>query len=381
MKQKESMHVVHMITKLEMGGAQKVCLTIKKGLDNQKIWSALISGDTGELVNCARDLPNSLFIKELKREVTVLGVFNECICFFKLIRYLRTLKKQYPNLIIHTHSTKAGLMGRWAAFFAGIKKRVHTIHGYGFQPEQNLCVRFCIYCVELITSAITTHYICVSTEDAKRGSKIFPCFGKKHSIIRAAVDWKQFYSPARKHQAVPLYDKPFIFGTIGGLSYRKNQIEILKAFSIAHSKYPHARLELIGDGDQRAVLVNWINEHQLQNVVVLHGWQQNVLPIMLNWHVFLLSSLWEGLPCVIVEARLLKLPVLTYAMNGVRDVIFQDYNGFIYKQRDYQSMANGMISLIENPLLYTKLSQYPDQLQDFNDTYMVHQHIELYKSF
>ena len=271
-------------------------------------------------------------------------------------------------------------MGRWAAFFAGIKKRVHTIHGYGFQPEQNLFVRFCIYSLELMTSIITTHYICVSTEDAKRGTKIFPRFGKKHSIIRAAIDWKQFYTPSQKVRSISGDDKAFVFGTVGGLSVRKNQIEILKAFALVHSKHPHARLELVGDGDQRGILTNWILENQLETNVVIHGWQHKVAPIMANWHAFLLSSLWEGMPCVIVEARLLKLPVLSYETNGIRDVIIPGSNGFIYKQRDYQGLAQGMISLIEKPSLYKALAQYPDDLADFNDLQMIHQHIDLYKS-
>jgi len=297
-----------------------------------------------------------------------------------LIRTLKKIKKQYPDLIVHTHSTKAGLMGRWAAFFAGVKKRIHTIHGYGFQPEQNIFIRFCIYSLELITSTITTHYICVSTEDAKRGLKIFPRFGKKHSIIRAAIDWKQFYSPAQKVRSLPGNDKMFVFGTVGGLSKRKNQIEILKAFALVHKTYPHTRLELIGDGDQRLTLENWIQDNQLESAVILHGWQHKVAPIMTGWHAFLLSSLWEGMPCVIVEARMLKLPVLSYETNGIRDVIVPGSNGFIYKQGNYQNLAQGMISLIENPLLYKKLALYHDDLTDFNDTQMIHQHIELYKS-
>ena len=261
MKQNDHMHIVHIITKLEMGGAQKVCLTLKQGLDQEGIWTGLISGTKGELCSRASQFPNTLLIQEMTREVSWRGILGEFSCFFKLIRALKKLKKQYPDLIVHTHSTKAGLMGRWAAFFAGVKKRIHTIHGYGFQPEQNVFIRFCIYSLELMTSVITTHYICVSTEDAKRGIRIFPRFAKKHSIIRAAIDWQQFYSPARKICLAKSENKPFVFGTVGGMSRRKNQIEILKAFALVHSKYPDTRLEIIGDGDQRTSLMHWICEN------------------------------------------------------------------------------------------------------------------------
>ena len=96
--------------------------------------------------------------------------------------------------------------------------------------------------------------------------------------------------------------------------------------------------------------------------------------------LFCLALLWEGMPCVIVEARMLNLPVLSYETNGIRDIIIPGSNGFIYNQRDYPSLAQGMISLIENPLLYKKLALHSDDLSDFNDSHMIHQHIELYKS-
>ena len=323
MKQNDQMHVVHIITKLEMGGAQKVCLTIKKGLDSHNIWASLISGDSGELVKSARQLPNSIFIKELKREVSILGIFNELVCFFKLIQHVRRLKKQYPDLIVHTHSTKAGLMGRWASFFAGVKRRVHTIHGYGFQPEQNLFIRFWIYFLELMTSIITTHYICVSTEDAKRGIRIFPGFAKKHCIIRAAIDWQQFYRPARRIFPVTSNNNLYVFGTVGGLSKRKNQIEILKAFG---SGTRQISTYTIRNNRRRRSTINtssWVSENRLENAVIFHGWQHNVAPTMANWQAFLLSSLWEGMPCVIVEARMLNLPVLSYETNGISMLLFQ----------------------------------------------------------
>jgi glycosyltransferase involved in cell wall biosynthesis len=379
MKKHHPLHVVQIITKLEMGGAQKVCLTLKKGLDEHHHWASLISGTEGALRTTAKHMPHTILMKEFKREVSPLGFFNDLICFFKLIKILRSMKKQFPRLIVHTHSTKAGLMGRWAAFFAGVKKRIHTIHGYGFQAQQFFVVRFLIYTLELMTSLITTHYICVSTEDAKRGTKIFPKFSKKHTIIRAAVDWKQFYKPALAIRC-PSSDLPFIFGSVGGLNKRKNHIHILKAFELVHTIHPHSRLELIGDGIMRTTYEQWIKDHNLSDCITLHGWQQEVASIMINWHAFLLTSLWEGMPCAIVEARLLKLPVLAYETNGIRDIIVPGHNGYIYQQSDWKELAKGMSTLIENPEILQRLQAFKENLSEFNDTVMINHHVDLYKS-
>lgn len=380
MKLVDQVHVVHIITKLEMGGAQKVCLALKKGLDEGGIWTGLISGTAGELVEAALKMPNTILISEFTREVSAKGFLTEIICFVKLVSKLRKLKKLYPNIIAHSHSTKAGLMGRWAAFFAGIRTRVHTIHGYGFHSHQYIFVRFLIYFLELITSFVTSHYICVSTNDVKRGSKIFPAFSKKHSIIRAAIEWDAFVKTRDKK--IITQDEPiFIIGTSGCFRKGKNHIDLFKAFEVVHNRHPNTCLELLGDGVLRPVYEQWIKEHNLENAIILRGWQFDVAPIMHTWNAFAFTSLWEGMPCSIVEARLLKLPVLTYETGGVRDVIFHGKNGFVYKQRDWNSLAEGLCKIIEDKDLSHKLQNFHDDLQDFNDKYMIEQYIELYRSF
>ena len=124
-------------------------------------------------------------------------MFNELRCLWHLIKQLRSLKKRHSTIIVHTHSTKAGIIGRWAAWCAGIKTRIHTIHGYGFHDHQPWLLWLPLYLLELITSIITTHYICVSSADVATGIKLFPYFARKYSVIRAAVDQQQFYIPAR----------------------------------------------------------------------------------------------------------------------------------------------------------------------------------------
>lgn len=380
MKLADQIHVVHIITKLEMGGAQKVCLKLKKGLDEEGIWTGLISGSKGELVEAALKMPNTILISEFTREVSAKGFLSEINCFIKLVAQLRKLKKLYPNVIAHTHSTKAGLMGRWAAFFAGIRARVHTIHGYGFHNHQYFFVRFFIYFLELITSPVTSHYVCVSTNDVKRGAKIFPAFSKKHSIIRAAIDWEAF-AKALDQKTVKQENSPFVIGTSGCFRKGKNHIDLFRAFEVVHARYPNTRLELLGDGIMRSWYEHWIKDHNLEDAIILRGWQFNVAPIMCTWNAFAFTSLWEGMPCSVVEARLLKLPVLTYETGGVRDVVFHGKNGFVYKQHDWQSLADGLCTIIGDKDLFHRFQTFHDDLQDFNDQRMIAQYIELYRSF
>jgi len=371
------LHIVYLITKLELGGAQKVCLSLFNGLKESGYSSLLISGTQGPLAEQVRQNPFVYLMPTLTREISLAGIYNELKNFFHLIGYLKKLKKKYPHLIVHTHSTKAGLVGRWAALFAGIKRRVHTIHGYAFHPHQSYIPWLLIYFLELITSLITTHFICVSSTDVQTGIRLFPKFKYKYSIIRAAVDWDQFTT--KNSSVIPEATDLFIIGTIACFKKQKNLTDLIKAFHVAYQKNRALRLEIIGDGILRNELEQLIALYALQDVVTLHGWQKNVVPYMQKWHAFALTSLWEGLPCAIIEARLLKLPILAYNTGGIHDVIISTKNGFLYNQKDWASMAQGMVELSTNKELYNSMQNYNEDLFDYHATTMINNHIMLYK--
>ncbi len=237
-----NLSILYIITKLELGGAQKICLSLLEGLQKEQANLFLVSGSGGVLDSQVDKLENVYLLKSFKREVAIKAVYNEIKTFFKLISIIRKIKKQNSNLIVHTHSTKAGLLGRWAAFFAGVKTRVHTVHGYGFNNYQSKIIWSIIYFFELATTFITSHYICVSSADIKTGIKLFPKFKNKCSLIRAAVDFDKFL-PAQK-----IENKIIIFGTVSCFKPQKNLQDLIKAFSYVHANNHNTRLEIIGDG-------------------------------------------------------------------------------------------------------------------------------------
>lgn len=369
--------IVQIITKLELGGAQKVCLEIAQGLKENNIPNYLISGNEGPLVESVKHWDNVFLISELKREISWFAPLRELKVFIKLITILRTLRKKHPNLVVHTHSTKAGIVGRWAAFFAGVKKRIHTIHGFGFHDYQKTVPWILNYGIELITSLVTTHYICVSSHDIATGIRLFPRFKQKHSLIRAAVNSEFFFIPAYE-ESENVND--FIFGTIACFKPQKNLFDLLQAFNNVYHKNPHVKLEIVGDGILRPSIEQWINEHNLSEAITLHGWQKNITPFLHRWDTFALSSLWEGLPCAIIEARLFKLPIVSYDTGGIKDVIIHGENGFLYAQKNWIGLAEGMTTLATNPKIAYKLSMYSDNLSEFNADKMVQNHITLYKN-
>ncbi len=375
---KKEIQVVYIITKLELGGAQKVCLSLLEELQKAGQITILISGNEGVLVNDIKHNKNIYLFDHFKREISLATLYSELKIFFTLITTLKQLKKQYAHLIVHTHSTKAGLIGRWAAFFAGIKNRIHTVHGFGFHPYQNKIGWIINYILELLTNVITTHYVCVSSYDVKTGIALLPSFAHKHSIIRAAVTFE--YLPAYQLTSFPPDDEPFIFGTVACFKKQKNIVDLLKAFTKAHQHNPHIQLQIIGDGHLRPLIESYIDEHALTDVVTLLGWQKNVVPLMSTWHAFVLSSLWEGLPCAIVEARLLKLPIISYKTGGIADVISDGENGWLCHPGNWQRLAQLMLDISKNKPVYERFKYCNEDLSSFHTTTMIKDHIQLYRS-
>ncbi len=380
----KKVNVLYILTKLELGGAQKICLSLIEGLRKKGNFSGLVCGEEGVLAEQVRKIDSVFLLKSFKREVGIKNIINEIRTFFLMIKRIRILKKKYQNLIVHTHSTKAGFLGRWAAFFAGVKRRIHTVHGFGFHEYQNRITWLVIYFMEFFTSFITTHYVCVSYYDLNIGKRLLPRFSKKSSVIRAAVDWDRFYIPASKiknefYGAVKV--PKFVIGTVSCFKPQKNIFDLLKAFKRLNEKVlkKDIFLQIIGDGILRKDIENWIEKNSLQNKIELLGWQDNVSKFLTKWDLFVLSSLWEGLPCAIVEARLSRLPVVSYNICGISEVIFDGKNGFLVEVGDWEKLSEKMKLILKDGELFKKMCDYPDNLYDFHNKSMVEQHLSLYR--
>ena len=368
--------VLYVLTKLELGGAQKVCLSLLEGVAAQGGVSALVSGKEGALVAEASRHKNVLLLQSLVREVGLLSLYSELVTFYRLIKHMRALQKVHPNLVVHTHSTKAGLLGRWAALLAGVRYRVHTVHGFSFNDFQSRLRWLVTYFCELITAPIITHFVCVSHQDQNTGSRLLPGFGRKSSIIRAAAG----------HHITPATRAPsgrVVFGSIACFKPQKNLLDMIRAFAQVCKQWgngPLPMLEIIGDGASRGELEAAIAGYGLTRQVRLLGWQSNVTRYLHTWDVFVLSSLWEGLPCSIVEARMAHLPVVAYNVGGIAEVIFDGVNGYLIPPKDWQALAHKMLLVGRNTTQRAALGEHADNLHDFLESVMVKNHIQLYKT-
>ena len=179
--------ICHVITKLELGGAQEVALQVVSGLDRRLFRAVLMAGPGGLLLDEAQMLPGVevRIIPSLVREIRPLKDLRALVDLTRAFRQLRPA-------IVHTHSSKAGIIGRLAAWMAGVPAIVHTIHGYGITPRQAAWTRNILIAVERLVGRITTFWIAVSNADLNQGLR-WRLFTKDTVLLtRPGIDPKPF---------------------------------------------------------------------------------------------------------------------------------------------------------------------------------------------
>ena len=341
--------VCHIITKLELGGAQEVALYAVAHLDRSKYRPMLIAGPGGLLTDEARRLSqvDVRILPELGRSIRLVGDLAALVKLTALLRRLR------PN-VVHTHSSKAGILGRWAAWLAGVPVIVHTIHGYGITPAQPRWLQHLLIMVERFTGWITTQWIAVAQADIEQGIEWRLFDRTQVSIVRPGIDPQPFQTgidgTTRQALRAEFGAGPadFLVGTVACLKPQKAPEDFVAVAKQVCDVVPEARFVLAGDGDLRPRIECLIEANGLHNRLHLAGWRRDIPTVMKVFDAFLLTSHWEGLPRVLLEARTIGLPVVATKVGGVEEVIAHGRNGWLCSAGDIAGLSTHIIRVARN---------------------------------
>lgn len=335
--------VCHIITKLELGGAQEVALHAVSHLDRSKYRPVLIAGPGGLLTDEARRLSHVdvRILPELGRSIRL---FGDLAALVKLTTLLRGLRPA----VVHTHSSKAGILGRWAAWMAGVPVIVHTIHGYGITPAQPRWLQRLLVMIERFTGWITTQWIAVSQADIRKG-RSWALFSDNVALVRPGIDPQPFQRAVDRGERERIRREfgaqaaTQLVGTVACLKPQKAPEDFIAVAQRVITALPAVRFVLIGDGELRARVESLISRYGIQDRVYLAGWRRDVPAVMHALDTFLLTSHWEGLPRVLLEARVVGVPVVATNVGGAEEVVVDQAVGELCQAGDIEGLAAAVI--------------------------------------
>ncbi len=373
--------VVHLITLLEFGGAQGNTIYTVEHLNPKKFDVYLWSGRGAYWDRYVEQNPElkkrTRYFKSLVRPVNPLWDF---IAVFSLWRALEKLKPA----ILHTHSSKAGIVGRIAGWLAGVPVIIHTFHGFGFNDEQRALTRWFFVWLEKAMAPLATKLIFVSEANRRTAQELKIGRDGQYELIRSGVPLTEI----RRHSKTKKSDyrdlgpeqSPWIV-TIGAFKPQKNLSDFLIAAKKIRESFPTAFFIMLGDGELRSQLESEVDSLGLSGHIVMPGWRQDATRILAASDVFVMTSLWEGLPRALVEALALEKPSVCYDTDGVRDILGAE-DGSLVSRHDTSRLAEKVVSLLSNNALYAKVASQSAQRigRDFDIDEMVIQQERLYNS-
>lgn len=356
------MRVMHIITRMIIGGAQEN--TLYNCLDLVHQW-----GDDVVLVTGPEQGPEGGLLEEgraggLKIEtVDALRRNIEPISDLRAYRNLLKLIDTYRPEVVHTHSAKAGMLGRMAAWKKRVPVIVHTVHGAPFHPYQSaLARRFFISC-ERYVAGRCHHMISVANAmtDLMVEARVAP--REKFTTIYSGMKVEpfqqahQFRSPARRDLGIA--DDEIVFGKIARLFALKGHEYLIDATVELVARCPKARILFVGDGRLRSELENRIAQRGLERSFIFAGLvQPERIPYYLGaMDALVHTSLREGLARTLPQALIAGLPVISYDVDGAREVVLPNETGFLLPPKSIAELTNAMLALAGDSGLRRRLGQ------------------------
>jgi glycosyltransferase involved in cell wall biosynthesis len=349
---KRKIKVAHIIARMITGGADENTLFTIEGLNKDKYEIDLITGEDFDrnILNKVKNHPFDIIqIKGLKWKLNFL---LDPIVLLKLIKRLK--RKGYD--IVHTHTTKAGILGRIAAYISGVPVIVHGLHGSTFQAFNSGLLNWFLFLSERLTSRFTDAYVSVSKVLSE--TYIEKGIGKEdnHFTVYSGMELSKFYHARDKMNYKEKYEKlginagDFVIGNVARLELRKGHKFLLDSFKNIVEKQTDgpAKLLIIGEGNKRKHLENYVKELNLESKVIFAGYREDVEDLMAVMDIFVLTSLREGLPRVLVQAAAVGMPSVAFNVDGVSEIIKDNYNGFLVEAKNQEQLENKIMRYMNN---------------------------------
>jgi glycosyltransferase involved in cell wall biosynthesis len=288
-------------------------------------------------------------VPSLVRRISPINDLRALVALFRLMRKLE------PH-IVHTHTSKAGILGRLAAWLARVPTIIHTPHGHVFYGHFGRSLSKIFLQMEKLLGRITHHHVALTPEEGKDYLNLGVAKSKNISVIHSGVDLEQFSQGAkqrtRKRKELNIPADSLVIGYVGWLIPIKGVTYLVKAMAEVAEKYPKSLLVLVGKGDDKGEeeikLREQVQSLGLTDKVLFLGWRPDVAEITGCFDIFVLPSLNEGMGRVLVEAMAAGLPIVASRVGGIPDLIKNGENGLLVPPAEASAFGKAISDLLSD---------------------------------
>ena len=321
--------VIHLITRLAMGGAQQLVYDITKRMHESGEKVLILTGLSNEKTSLSAK--NNRILEDVRAAALPVEV---CPCLHDRISLLNDIRafmwiyrkvREHDPAIVHIHSSKTGILGRLACALAGVKRVVYHVHGWSFSRAEG-ATRSLYVLLERIFYWLTAEYIFVCRQDMLDFIQLGgnpEVTAKSHVVYPGADYWTPGgtgESPQDIRQRHGFSDEDFLIGSVGRLDYQKNPEMFISIAHLYADVNERAHFVWIGEGDDRVKVEAQIKRLNLTDRVTLLGYVEEVDPYFAVLDTFAMTSRYEGLPLTVIKSLGCGTPVVGFLTNGMNDL-------------------------------------------------------------
>ena len=362
----DKIKILRIIARLNIGGPAIHTILLSEGLDKNRFETLLVTGtpekSEGDMSYLAKEKGlQPIVIPQLGRN---LSLRNDIIAFWKLFCLI---KKERPD-IIHTHTAKAGALGRLAGLLFKFTyvlrptsyrlKLIHTFHGHVLHSYFGRMKSTLFIWLERFLAIFTTKIIAVSENLRKELIELKIAGPKKITTVRLGLDLDRYLNIENDTSEIRDYKSVGIVGRLVPVKNHKMFLDAVRRLKDSLRFGQRMKFLIVGDGPLRQELESYAENLGIKQDVAFTGWIKDLEKIYSELDVVSLTSLNEGTPVALIEAQAAACPCVATNVGGVTDVIEDGRSGFLVPSHDVDKFTEALLKLLNNSELAKSLGEY-----------------------
>jgi glycosyltransferase involved in cell wall biosynthesis len=342
--------ILHIIARMNIGGPALHVAQLSSGLMQNGFETTLVSGiqaaAEGDMTDLAHEYGLTFHLYHNLR--ARLSPWSDLYVCSRLWRLMRSTSPR----IVHTHTAKAGALGRIAAKLSRVPIIVHTFHGHVFSGYWGPVISTIIVLVERMLARLSTVILTVS--DTVRNELLQHNIAppEKIHVLPLGLDLTEYKNCSTKRgqfrRELDIEPNVPLIGNVGRLVPIKNHRYFLMAAQVMVQTGFEGRFVIVGNGELASELYKQARELDIGNSVIFTGWRRDLDKIYADLDVLVNTSINEGTPFAIIEAMAARVPVVATSVGGVPDIIKSDETGYLVPENDVHTLVDGIVSALES---------------------------------